>query len=328
MRREREAANEELADAEAARWRLRQREGLDEAGRAELAAWLDASGERRRAYAAHARVDALLSEMSGEQRRRLAVPPPSRLRRHGLAACAALLLACTLGWHWRAGQPQWTQTLASARGQQLERVMADGSRLSLDVDTVVEVAYFKDRRETKLLRGQAMFSVAPDAGRPFRVAAGPVRVTVLGTRFAARHLYGAVEVGVEHGKVAVADHGDAEAAAGTGGEARSKLLLTDGQRAVWRDGSLRPEVAVPPETVAAWRTGRLAFSDRPLAEVLAEFERYGPTGLKLARPDLGALRLSGSFASHDAAAFARILPRVLPVALRKRGGETLIDARK
>ncbi|MEO4010658.1 hypothetical protein, partial [Chromobacterium piscinae] len=86
--------------------------------------------------------------------------------------------------------------------------------------------------------------------------------------------------------------------------------------------------AVPPETVAAWRAGRLAFSDRPLAEVLAEFERYGPTGLKLARPDLGALRLSGSFASHDAAAFARILPRVLPVALRKRGGETLIDARK
>ncbi|AVG15653.1 hypothetical protein CFN79_07130 [Chromobacterium vaccinii] len=328
MRREREAANEELADAEAARGRLRQREGLDEAGRAGLAAWLDASGKRRRAYAAHARVDALLSEMGGEQRQRLSVPPPSRLRRHGLAACAALLLACTLGWHWRAGQPQWTQTLASARGQQLARVMADGSRLSLDADTVVEVAYFSDRREAKLLRGQAMFAVARDAGRPFRVAAGPVRVTVLGTRFAARNLYGAVEVAVEHGKVAVADHGDAEAAAGTGGEARSKLLLTDGQRAVWRDGALRPEAAVPPETVAAWRAGRLAFSDRPLAEVLAEFERYGPTGLKLARPELGGLRLSGSFASHDAAAFARILPRVLPVALRKRGGETLIDARK
>lgn len=328
MRREREAANGELADAEAARWRLRQREGLDEAGREELAAWLDASGERRRAYAAHARVDALLSGLSGEQRRRLAAPAPTRTRRHALAACAVLLLACTLGWQWRASQPQWTQTLASARGQQLERTLADGSRLSLDADTVVEVAYFKDRRETKLLRGQAMFAVARDAGRPFRVAAGQVRVTVLGTRFAVRNLYGAVEVTVEHGKVAVADHGDAEATAGASGEARSKLLLSDGQRALWRDGSLRPEAAVPPETVAVWREGRLEFSDRPLAEVLAEFERYGPTGLRLARPDLGALRLSGSFASHDAAAFARILPRALPVALRRSGGETLIDARK
>ncbi|WP_406850450.1 FecR family protein [Chromobacterium phragmitis] len=189
MRRDGEAANQESADAEAARWRLRRREGLDEAGRAALAAWLDASGEHRRAYAAHARVDALLAEMGPQRRERLAA------RGGGLlAACAGVLLACSLAWQWRATQPQWRDALASARGQLLERGLADGSRVWLDADGKAMLAYYADRREARLDRGQAMFSIARDPERPFIVEAGPLRVRVLGTRFAVRNLSGRVEV--------------------------------------------------------------------------------------------------------------------------------------
>ncbi|MEO9454663.1 FecR family protein, partial [Chromobacterium phragmitis] len=220
-------------------------------------------------------------------------------------------------WQWRATQPQWRDALASARGQLLERGLADGSRVWLDADGKAMLAYYADRREARLDRGQAMFSIARDPERPFIVEAGPLRVRVLGTRFAVRNLSGRVEVAVAHGRVEVAEQG---------GEGR-KWLLTDGQRAVWRDGELRPDSPVAPASVGEWRTGRLAFSNRPLAEVLAEFERYGPTGLRLARPALGRLRLSGSFASHDAAAFARALPGVLPVALRRVGETMVIEAR-
>ncbi|OHX13618.1 FecR family protein [Chromobacterium sphagni] len=322
-----QAANQELPEAQAARWRLREQQGLSQKEKRQLADWLDASAEHRRAYAALHRVDTLLDGLSAAERLRLSAMARPPRRQPWLAACAVLLLTCGLLWQWRAAQPQWRMTLATAPGQQLSRTLDDGSRLQLDADSRIELSYFAGRREARLLQGQAMFDVRPDAARPFRVAADKVRVTVLGTRFAVRNLYGEVAVAVAHGKVRVARYEDADAAAGSADDSRQRLLLVDGQQARLRQGLLQPPQAVAPQAVASWRAGRLDFVDQPLADVLREFERYGPAGLALADARLGGLRLSGSFASRDPAAFARILPQVLPVRVRPGPGGRLIDAR-
>jgi len=73
--------------------------------------------------------------------------------------------------------------------------------------------------------------------------------------------------------------------------------------------------AVSPENIAPWRQGMLRFDSTPLAAVLQEMERYGPTGLVLDDPALGALPVGGSYRIGRVDEFASVLPRILPVRL-------------
>ena len=229
------------------------------------------------------------------------------------AVAAALVLGTVfgvmevVGWSPWQSPPQFAQAFAAPQGQQTQVQLPDGSLLRLDTDTQLDVSLYAQRREVRLAQGQAMFQVQGDAARPFDVLAGPVRITVVGTRFAVRYTpgmagYDGVRVAVEEGRVQVAASGAAP------------VLLTAGQQVVTdATGTLGPVVAVPPSGIAPWRAHRVSFDDTPLAQALAELGRYGPTGITLQDPQLGALRLTGTFDPRHLDNFVRALPRVLPV---------------
>lgn len=229
------------------------------------------------------------------------------------AVAAALVLGTVfgvmevVGWSPWQSPPQFAQAFAAPQGQQTQVQLPDGSLLRLDTDTQLDVALYATRREVRLAQGQALFHVQGDAARPFDVLAGPVRITVVGTRFAVRYTpgmagYEGVRVAVEEGRVQVAAPGAAP------------VLLTAGQQVVTdATGTLGPVVAVPPSGIAPWRAHRVSFDDTPLAQALAELGRYGPTGITLQDPQLGALRLTGTFDPRHLDNFVRALPRVLPV---------------
>ncbi|AYM98227.1 DUF4880 domain-containing protein [Acidovorax sp. 1608163] len=229
------------------------------------------------------------------------------------AVAAALVLGTVfgvmevVGWSPWQSPPQFAQAFAVPQGQQTQVQLPDGSLLRLDTDTQLDVSLYAQRREVRLAQGQAMFQVQGDAARPFDVLAGPVRITVVGTRFAVRYTpgmagYDGVRVAVEEGRVQVAAPGAAP------------VLLTAGQQVVTdATGTLGPVVAVPPSGIAPWRAHRVSFDDTPLAQALAELGRYGPTGITLQDPQLGALRLTGTFDPRHLDNFVRALPRVLPV---------------
>lgn len=250
------------------------------------------------------------------------------------AAAAALAFGLVgggwYGWNAWQQQPTFTQTLATARGQSKEVRLPDGSTLWLDTATRAEVALYRQRREVRLQDGQVLFAVQSNAEQPFDVLAGGTRVTVVGTRFSVRRTRsglgeeGEVSVVVEEGRVRVA-----RASAGAASDASVPVAgveLGAGQSvtadAAGALGAVRSEAATP----AAWREGRISFNATPLAQALAEFERYGDTGLVIRDPAVAALKVHGSFDLREVAAFARALPRVLPVQLRPQGGQTEIVA--
>lgn len=268
----------------------------------------------------------LVQRMRAQLRRDQPVPagvPRRRLLQPAFALAAAAVVTGGAGfsvWRWTQAQPQWTHAFQTRRGQQQSIALPDGSQLRLDTATRVEVAYHRDRREVRLLDGQAFFSVQADAARPFQVRAGPVRVTVVGTRFSVRHTPGqpgqdGVQVAVEQGQVRVAR----DPAAGDPGA----LLLTAGQSldtdAAGRFGLL---VNLPGSPVATWREQRLSFLDIPLAQALAELERYADTGLVVRDPAVAALRLTATVDPFQPAALRRALPRILPVRLQQQGAHT------
>ncbi|MBK1687593.1 FecR family protein [Rubrivivax gelatinosus] len=325
-------------EEEAARWVARRRDGLDAAGRQALQAWLDADPRHLRAFAelqdTFVRVAALPAGGVARLRAGMAPHGPARpSRRLGRRLGAALALAALgLGWtawdRWSM-QPRFDQHYATQRGEQLAVTLPDaaggGSRVRLDSATRLDVRLHRDRRELRLHEGRASFAVHHDPARPLHVRAGPLDVLVTGTRFSVRHTRegldaGRVIVEVEQGRVRVSSEAGSGKAAAV--ELRAGQML--GTDAAGVPGPVRPLVAA---AATAWREGRIAFDGVPLAQALAEFERYGPTGVVVRDPAVGALPVGGSWRVGDARRFAETLPELLPVRLELRDGVIELVAR-
>lgn len=245
------------------------------------------------------------------------------------AAVLALVGGGWLGWsHWRS-QPLFSEHYATQRGQPLQVRLPDGSQMLLDAASQAQVQLFRGRREVSLVEGQALFHANPDAQRPFEVLAGHTKVTVLGTKFSVRHTRAGLDAGqtvveVESGRVRVAQVGD-DGKEGQTLAGAAAVDLVAGQRVTAQaEGSLEVPQALPVGNVAAWRKGRVNFQDAPLAQALAEFERYGDTGLVVRDPAVAAMRVGGSFDLREASSFAQALPLLLPVRLKTAGGVTEI----
>lgn len=354
------AQEQDPLDLAAASWVSRKRNGLDAQGQAELQAWLDADPRHGEAFEDMADTFGELQQLphSNVTSLRNSLPqisrPPKKTRpgrqswafnlalllpRMGTAAFAiAVVGGGTLGWsHWRQ-LPTFEQTYATTRGQQLSITLPDagpqGSRLQLDTVTRAEVRLYRQRREVHLKDGQAMLTVAKDASRPFQVWAGPLRITVTGTRFSVRHTASGLEAGqtvvsVEEGHVRVEHRQSAREADASGETAKgAPIVLTAGQKVV-ADGSghIGQVQQVSAMAIATWRDGRISFEQTPLAQALAEFERYGHTGLVVRDPTVAALPIGGSYKLQHLGPFAEALPQMLPVRLVPRGKLTEIVAR-
>ncbi|MDH1703149.1 FecR family protein [Comamonas terrigena] len=353
---------------EAALWATRRSGGLDAAGEAEFQGWLHAHPAHPRVWAEmDASLDPVqrLPENQVQQLKAgLSAPalpstpspstpspaapragrPASPGRRSWLAgighffpqaatamAVVALVGGGWMGWdHYRA-QPTFAKDYATARGQHLSVELPDGSTLQLDAATQAQVRLYRDRREVQLLEGQAMFAVAANPEQPFNVEAGPVQVTVVGTRFSVRHVHSGMDadstvVAVESGRVRVARAAPAAPVEGPARAAEAERVeLTAGQ-SVTADpsGHLQSVVDIAPGNVAGWRQGRISFNDVPLSDALMELERYGDTGLVVRDPSVAAMRLGGSVNLRQVGVFAQALPSLLPVRLEKRDGQVEI----
>ncbi|MBZ8142678.1 iron dicitrate transport regulator FecR [Rubrivivax gelatinosus] len=224
-------------------------------------------------------------------------------------------------------QPRFEQHYATQRGEQLAVMLpdaaADGSRVRLDTATRLDVRLYRDRRELRLHEGRASFAVHADARRPFHVLAGTLDVVVTGTRFSVRHTREGLDAGrtvveVEQGRVRVAP----QAAATTAVELHAGQMLSSDA-----DGGPGPVQPLRSAGAAAWREGRIAFDGVPLAQALAEFERYGRTGVVVRDAAVGALPVGGSWRVGDARLFAASLPELLPVRLELRDGLIEVVAR-
>ncbi len=239
-----------------------------------------------------------------------------------LAGLAAVVGSSSLVlWNQTQAQPLYTRAFSTQRGQQAELPLPDGSRVRLDTATRLEVAYYRQHREVKLLEGQAVFGVQADAERPFQVLAGRTRVTVVGTRFSVRHTPGiqgdeGVHVAVEEGRVRVEPREVAKAKAGA-----SAVFLSPGQR-TYSDAAGSSGVVLPVSVagIAPWREGRISFDSQRLDRAVAEFARYRDPQLLIHDEGVAALRITGVFDPMDPATFRRVLPQSLPVRLKDAAG--------
>lgn len=234
-------------------------------------------------------------------------PSPSRPLRSrrpraafALAACAVLMLA-GLGAYRFWPDPSY----ATAVGEQRVVRLDDGTRISLNSGSHVVAAYGEGERRVRLTRGEVLFEVARDAGRPFVVAVDGHSVTALGTSFVVRRDARQVAVTLIEGKVAVASGSSAGQRGGHATEPSPPAeILAPGQR-LTLVASAPPRIDTPRlEAVTAWRRGEVVLDDTPLAEAVAEMNRYDRTVIVIDSPEAAELIVSGLYHTGDSAGFA------------------------
>ena len=305
-------------DEEALAWASRLDAGLAPREQAAFARWLarDPAHEWRLAHyrqfyaQLHGTVPALLA--AG----RVSLPParaPRRVRPliwgAGLAAAAA---AMVLGGILFFQRPLEVSTPAAQR-QSL--VLADGSHADLNARTALSVRLRGSERRVRLERGEAYFEVAKDSARPFFVETPTGTVRVTGTKFNVRiDPPGSLAVTVLEGSVAVSTS--------PVGEPQRDFKL-GGQDQVTFEGGLATQqrlTATTAENTVAWREGKIAFEDTPLAVALERFAAYHGRRLTVA-PEAAGLLIGGRYTLDDLDAFLAAVERMLPVRmLRGEGG--------
>lgn len=328
--RERKHSVVGLSPAEAAaHWRVRQDRGdLSEAEQNEFDAWLAAAPRNAAEYEkAESSWDVFDGAEDDKHLRALRhsalkVRPEKRRRVWApVAAGFALLLAGgALVWVLlettspslsRLGAPDYI----TARGERLNLTLPDGTAVTMNTETAIDVAYEQDRRFVKLSGGQAFFDVAKDRSRPFVVQAGERTITALGTAFEVRLLDGRFKVLLVEGTIAVEDTTGAAAA----GNARAPepVVMTSGHELA-AEGTVARVDKADVQRELRWRDGFIEFQDETLAHAAAEFNRYATSMIVINDERVATLRVTGVFRTDRADQFVETMSELLPVATDNR----------
>lgn len=203
-------------------------------------------------------------------------------------------------------------TYSTTLGEQRTEQLPDGTLVTLNTETALQVRYGHGRRQIVLQHGEAMFDVVHDTAHPFVVTAGDGSVTDLGTRFAIRDDSGTAIVTLLQGRVEIAARDQ-------------RKQLTPGEQA--RYGARVAGISVrkvDPTAATAWLRGRLDFNGMPLAQAIADANRYSAVKLRLGDPKLADMQVGGSFRAGDNAAIAAALSAVFPVRVVRNDAHEIV----
>lgn len=213
-------------------------------------------------------------------------------------------------------------------GEQRAIELSDGSAISINAKSSVRVKFTERTRDVYLNAGQAMFTVAKDADRPFRVHVGDTVVQAIGTKFDVRRGTNRINVAVVEGTVQITT----DAASRTESALATLVAatrVTAGEGVSVADaGRITPPTPINVADVSAWQQRRLVFADNTLAEIAEEFARFNRTPhLRIEGETLRARRFSGVFDADAPEALLVYLSADNTIAFDHRGDEIVIMPR-
>ncbi len=320
--------HEDVIRQTAVRWYMRMREAAPDApDRTSFEVWLLSDRRHRAAYqmiestmedfSSIERLQALSNALSQKQ---YFEQNARRKKVSKLGSGLAVLLLCVgLGFLGRTQYQQWqaaplsSEVQTTAVAQMVKRTLEDGSVVTANANSAMEIVFYRHQRLVKLTRGEAIFEVTKDPNRPFVVETQQAKVTVLGTRFAVNQLSHKVRISVDHGRVQVARADGSE----------HTLILRNGEVAEIEQMNAPHKVNRNAADSFSFISGRIVFDRADMFEVADTLSRYrNPTVQALffgnQTPKVNAVLNVAELES-----FIQTLPQSVPVTL-KRTHEALV----
>ena len=190
--------------------------------------------------------------------------------------------------------------------------LADGSLLTLNARSAVDIEFSNGQRRVRLREGELQVDVAADAGRPFVVATAQGQVQALGTRFMVRQ-------GADESLASVQQH--SVQLDTLGGQQRR---IDTGQAVAFTANQIDPQTPTS-RSQADWLQGRVELHDEPLSALVEALRPY-QTGVLRISPEAARVRVFGVFALDNTAQTLSALAQTLPIKVTRYGPWlTLID---
>lgn len=188
--------------------------------------------------------------------------------------------------------------------------MPDGTKVTLNTDSLLHIEVNALERHVDLNRGEAYFDVAKDPRRPFVVNVNGQRVVAVGTRFSVRRDANDVHVSVTEGAVRMEPPKH-----GTTLESPRPVLLHAGAIALASSGSISIQERSVDEVEQrlTWRSGVLTFQHTPLAQAVQEINRYNSRKIVILDPAVGRIQVGGIFVATQLDGFLHLLESGFPV---------------
>ena len=308
---------------EAATWLARLQSGREPGAEHEFRKWYEADPAHAAAFDRVKRSyeQAGLLRQSAQA---YAAPEPQGARRaatqrYAWAAAAALAAVVPVVILVSGHAPFLRDTnavmLVTGVGEIRRVALEDGSEVTLDTSTSLEVEIGRSHRRAELKKGRARFQIASGSA-PFIVEAGGTTITSARSKFD-------VELAGPGSRV--------ELLAGTAdvrgsGEPRPSLALRAGEMVAGSTSGIGSPRAM--QASGDWTRGMLEFDGTPLEMAVELANRYSDRKIVIS-PDLAALRVTGAFRAGDTRGLARALARAFDLSLREvPGGGLILAARE
>lgn len=214
-------------------------------------------------------------------------------------------------------------------GEQRSITLEDGSVVELNSQSRLRTHFGKDLRALVLLEGEAIFRVAKDGKRPFRVRTGASDIVAVGTAFNVNATQARTIVTVLEGRVRVNNRAQASSGGVTQPtEAVDYVELTVGEQVIV--ARTRPMVRVALDDtlkVTSWTQRRLIFEDTTIEAAAAEFARYSPRAIRIEDTQIATRKISGVFDATDPASLVEFLSSDETIEVHASGNGWVVRSR-
>jgi transmembrane sensor len=205
----------------------------------------------------------------------------------------------------------------TAVGEQRSIALEDGSVVELNTHSRLRTRFSATLRAVELVQGEAIFRVAKDAQRPFRVRTGSTDIVAVGTVFNVNAHDTRTIVTVLEGRVRV-DNSAAAAA---------PIMLGVGEQLIVAPARPAVRLAVPDtDRVTSWTRRRLIFEETSIVDAAAEFARYSPRHIRVVDPAIAARKVNGVFDATDPASLVEFLRKDATVSIVTDGDGWVVRA--
>jgi transmembrane sensor len=336
----------EVIETAAAQWVLRRQSApWTEGNQEELDAWLAESTFHRiayirldhvwrevgrlRAFGAGLPADVVPKPGSWNTGSSSIAPPVSNgnqplarpLLRRWLAVAASVILPVLGGAYLMIVHVHAAEQYVTAVGEQRTVQLPDGSAVTLNTATRIQVRLGSEERRIDMASGEAYFVVAKDPSRPFVVKVGEKSLTAVGTQFSVRRSSADLAVLVTEGRVRLSalrpDRPGLPATLDAGTVARTTNS----------EVQIRPASESEVEQLLSWRSGFLIFHDTPLEDAVAEFNRYQRHKLVIADRSIATIRIGGKFRYANIDAFLALLQQGFPISVERDQEHVILTKR-
>lgn len=230
--------------------------------------------------------------------------PACPTRRRAVQQVVSLIAVGGIGWavyepligqHWKAD-------FETAVGEQRRVTLQDGSLLTLNTRSAVDVIFTEQQRQILVHKGEVLIETAQENRRAYRsfvVRTPQGKIEALGTSFSVRLNKQVSQVSLYDGALKIQTSTAAE------------QHLFAGHATQFTASHIAPTVSIS-NTSPFWSEGFFVADDMPLIEFIAELARYRRGHLSVDK-NLAHLRISGTFSIADTDRTLETIAMTLPV---------------